>query len=289
MQNPILEPLKTRIISAHDGLDAFRYSINSLRQNWPLTKHLAWRIFVRDTQAMFRMSFLGYFWLIVPALASTFVWVFLSASEVVKIDTGNVPYPIFVFVGTWLWTAFNCSLVSALGVVDEAKSTLSKVNFPLESILLAGFGKNLLTVAITGLGLLPFLIIYPIDFRVTMLLFPIELMMLMTAGMSVGLFFVPIAALFSDLSRGIHLGLRFFFFVTPVVYPIPLTGLTKTVIMLNPLSSMIVTSRWSLVGGEEPQIWLFILFSALSFAILFVALLATKVALPHILERLGGT
>lgn len=289
MQKTAPEPLKTRIISPHDGVDAFRYSLASLRHDWPLTKHLAWRIFVRDTQAMFRMSFLGYFWLIAPALANTLVWVFLSASEVVKIDSGNVPYPLFVFVGTWLWTAFNCSLVSSLGVVEEAKSTLSKVNFPLESILLAGFGKNLLTIAITGLAIIPFLVLYPIEFRLTMMLFPLQLIVVMVAGMAVGIFFVPVAALFSDISRAIHLGLRFFFFVTPVVYPIPVTGLTKTIMLCNPLSSMVVTSRWCLVGGEQPQILLFIIFSILSLALLFVGLLATKVALPHILERLGGT
>ena len=281
--------LPERIISPHDGLDAFRYSITSIIRDWAFTKHLAYRMFIRDTQAMFRMSFLGYFWLIAPALANTLVWVLLSGSEVVKIDSGNVPYPLFVFVGTWLWTAFNSCLVSSLGLVDEAKSTLVKVNFPIESVLLAGFGKNLLTVVITGIGLIPFLILYPPPLTLSMLLFPFELLIVMIFGSAIGLFFVPIATLFSDISRTIHLALRFAFFLTPVIYPIPAQGLTRTLMLANPFSCMIVTPRWSLLGGEEPAIVLFIALSLTSILLLFVSLLAVKVSLPHILERLSGT
>jgi lipopolysaccharide transport system permease protein len=288
-KNIPLSSLTERVISPHDGLDAFRYNLISLVKEWPFTRHLAYRIFIRDTQAMFRMSFLGYFWLIAPALANTLVWVLLSNSEVVKIDSGNVPYPLFVFVGTWLWTAFNSCLVSSLGLVDEAKSTLVKVNFPIESILLAGFGKNLLTVLITGIGLIPFLILYPVTPKLTMILFPFELIMVMLFGVAIGLFFVPIAALFSDISRTIHLALRFAFFLTPVIYPIPAQGLTRTLILSNPVSAMIVTPRWSLLGGEEPAVILFISFSLLAIILLFMSLLAVKVALPHILERLSGT
>jgi lipopolysaccharide transport system permease protein len=281
--------LPERIISPHDGIDAFRYSLTSLVRDWSFTKHLAYRIFVRDTQAMFRMSFLGYFWLIAPTLANTLVWVLLSGSEVVKIDSGNVPYPLFVFVGTWLWTAFNSCLISSLGLVDEAKSTLVKVDFPIESVLLAGFGKNLLTVLITGIGLIPFLILYPVTPKLSMILFPFELIMVMLFGVAIGLFFIPITALFSDISRAIHLALRFAFFLTPVIYPIPAQGLTRTLMLANPVSSMIVTPRWSLLGGEEPAIVLFMIFSLLSVVLFILSLLSVKVALPHILERLSGT
>jgi lipopolysaccharide transport system permease protein len=281
--------LPERIITPHDGLDAFRYNLTSLYRDWSVTKNLAWRMFLRDTQAMFRMSFLGYFWLIAPALANTFVWVFLSTSEVVKIDSGSVPYPLFVFVGTWIWTAFNSSLLSGLGLVEEAKSTLAKVNFPVESMLLASFGKNLLTVVITGLGLIPFLFLYPITFDWKMLLFPFEMIIVMLFGTAIGLFFVPIAALFTDLSRAIHLALRFAFFLTPVVYPIPATGTTRLLMLANPISSMIVTPRWSLLGGEEPALALFLVYTVVGFIFLVVSLLSVKVALPHILERLSGT
>lgn len=281
--------LPVQVISPHDGLDAFRHSLFSLKRDWNFTRNLAWRIFIRDTKAMFRMSFLGYFWLVAPAIANTLVWVFLSSSEMVKIDSGSVPYPLFVFVGTWLWTTFNSCLISGLGLIDESKSTLSKVNFPVESVLLAGFGKNLLTASVTGVGIIPFLILYPQTPSLCMLFFPIAFLLVMISGTAIGLFFVPIAALFSDLTRAIHLGLRFAFFLTPVIYPIPAPGLARTVILLNPVSTLIATPRTVLIGGDAPSIWLFVALSATGIVLLILSLLSVKVALPHMLERLSGT
>ena len=72
-------------------------------RDWPFTRGLAWRMFLRDTRATYRQSFLGYFWLLLPALANTLVWVFLNGAKVVNIDSGDVPYPLFVFTGTVLW------------------------------------------------------------------------------------------------------------------------------------------------------------------------------------------
>lgn len=287
MNNP--PPLPVRIIRPHEGIEAFQYNFLSLFSDWLTTKNLAWRIFVRDTQAMLRMSFLGYFWLVAPTLANTFVWVFLSSTEVVRIDSGNVPYPLFVFVGTLLWTAFNNGVISGLGLVDDAKGTLAKVNFPIESILLASFGKNLLTIAITALGLIPFLFLYTVPLTFGVLLFPLQLLLVLIFGTAIGLFFVPIAALFSDLSRAIHLGLRFLFFLSPVFYPIPLEGTSRWIMLFNPVSAMIITPRWTLLGGEQPAIGLFLLYGILGIALLLGSLVATKVALPHILERVSGT
>jgi hypothetical protein len=50
--------LPVRVITPHDGLDAFKYACSSILRDWSFTRQLAWRMFVRDTKAMFRGSFL---------------------------------------------------------------------------------------------------------------------------------------------------------------------------------------------------------------------------------------
>lgn len=280
--------MPVRVIAPHNGLDAFRDCFNALLRDWSFTKYLAWRIFVRDTQAMFRMNFLGYAWLVLPALANTFIWVFLSSSSVIKIDSGEVPYPLFVFVGTWLWTAFNNCLLSGLGLIDEARATLAKVNYPIESNLIAGFGKNILIVAVTGLGLIPLAFLYPSVFSAASLLFPLALLFVMVFGTAIGLLFVPIAALVPDLTKAIHLALRFAFFLTPVIYPMPLQGRARNIMLFNPISAMIDTPRWLLIGGNQSTLTYFITLSLVGLILLLLSLVLTKVALPHILERIHG-
>ena len=62
-------------------------------------------MFVRDTKAAYRQSLLGYLWIILPPGANTLVWVFLNSQNIVKIDSGAVPYALFVLTGTVLWGA----------------------------------------------------------------------------------------------------------------------------------------------------------------------------------------
>ncbi|MFM7863881.1 MAG: ABC transporter permease, partial [Planctomycetaceae bacterium] len=131
--------LPVRVITPHDGSDAFRHAISSLVRDWSFTRTLAWRLFLRDTRAQFRGSFLGWFWIVVPTLANSLVWMFLSGSNVIQIETGSVPYPVFVFTGNLLWAAFNTCLVGGLGILSEAQGTLGKVSFPHETLVLFVF------------------------------------------------------------------------------------------------------------------------------------------------------
>jgi lipopolysaccharide transport system permease protein len=284
-----MSDLPVRVITPYDGMDAFRHAITSMRRDWACTRELAWRMFVRDTKSTFRGSFLGWLWLLLPAIGNTLVWVFLSGNDVIKINSADTPYPLFVFVGTLLWTAFNGALVAGLGVVDEAKGMLAKVNFPHEALVLAAFGKSSLNTAANAVALVPFLLLYPVTVRSEMLLFVPGLLLTSLTGLSLGLIVVPISALANDVSRGIHLLLRFAFFLTPVIFPLPTEGPGRLVMLLNPASSLVVTSRSWLTGGEPPVLLPFLIVSAGGVVLLAVGLLALKVALPHIIERLSGT
>ena len=280
--------LQERIITPHNGIEAFTDAIRSMVRDWPFTRGLAWRMFLRDTRATYRQSFLGYFWLLLPALANTLVWVFLNGAKVVNIDSGDVPYPLFVFTGTVLWTAFNGSLVGAMSIIEEARGTLAKVNFPHESLILTAFGKSLLNTAATAIFVIPFLFLYHVEFRTTMLLFPLGMLATMLCGTALGLIVVPFAALFSDLGRAIHLGLRFGFFLTPVIFPVPKSGWGHQLMVLNPATSLIVTSRSWLIGGEPPMYLAFSLVVFASVILLTLGVVMLKVALPHIIERISA-
>ena len=74
---------------------------------------------------------------------------------------------LFVFTGTVPWTAFNGSIVGVMGIIDEARGTLAKVNFPHESPVLTAFGKSVVYTRATAVFVIPFLLIYriPLDFQ----------------------------------------------------------------------------------------------------------------------------
>ncbi len=83
------------------------------------------------------------------------------------------------------------------------------------------FLKSLLESAIPALLLIPAVFFYGIGWHGGILLFPLALLGALLVGCSIGLILTPIAALYHDVSRGMQLALRFGFFLTPVIFPLP--------------------------------------------------------------------
>ena len=65
-----------------------------------LSKELAWRLFIRNISAMYRQTYLGYFWAFLPPIANTLIWVFLNSNNIVDVGESSIPYPVFVMIGT---------------------------------------------------------------------------------------------------------------------------------------------------------------------------------------------
>ena len=280
--------LPVRVIVPHSGLDGFRYALRSLFTGFPQARELAWRFFLRDTRASHRQSLLGYFWLVFPPLVNTLVWVMLNKSDVIRIDSGAVPYPLFVLAGTVLWTAFNGAIVASMGVVGEARGVLAKVNFPHESLVYTAFLKSLVDAAIPAVLLLPALWIYHVPLQAAALLFPVSLIAALLLGLALGLILVPIASLYADVGRAVQLALRFGFFVTPVIFPLPAAGLARSFMCLNPLTPILVSGRTWLAGSGEAMPMTFVAVLAGSVLLAAAGLLFFKVAMPHLIERLSS-
>ncbi len=251
------------------------------------SRALAWRMLLRDTRAMYRQSLLGYVWLFLPPLATVFVWIFLNSSSLVNIETGDVPYPLFVITGTVLWTAFNSSVMAMQDIMGAARSTLSKINFPHEALILTAFGKAAMNSVIPALLLVPTLFIYGVSPSPEMLLFLLGFIVILLLGSAIGLLFVPLGALYGDIGRAIQLGLRFGFFVTPVIFALPDSGLTRTLLLWNPVTAPLVSCRSWLIGSENVFVIETLMIFVASLLVLGMATIVFKVAMPHLIERMN--
>lgn len=270
------------------GAGALRELLLSLGRDFPAARQLGWRLFLRDTRAAYRQSFLGFFWLFLPPLATTGVWIYLSSQEIVKVDVGSVPYPLFVLLGTVLWTAFNGALTGTIGVIGEAAALVSKLNFPHEALLLAAVLKNLLQAGIQSLLLIPAFLVFRLLPDVGIFFYPIGLLALIVLGSALGVILLPIATLYHDIGRGVQLILRFAFFITPVAYPIPGGGLGRLLASVNPVTPLLVTTRSLALGGESPAWLLFALISLTSLLLLAFGIVIYKLAMPRLIERMSS-
>ncbi|GAA3784173.1 ABC transporter permease [Corallibacter vietnamensis] len=252
------------------------------------SRFLARQLAERDIKAQYRQSYLGILWAFVTPLATAAVWIFLNNSGTVRLSDTGVPYPVYAFSGTLIWSIIVASINSPMQSTNAAKGILTKINFPKEALLLSGIYKLLFDSAIKILLLVAFVFIFGVGFHYSLLLLPFAVLAAVLFGSTLGLFLTPLGLLYKDISKIISFGMQFLMYVTPVVYAIPKTGIMKTLMTYNPITPIILTTRDLVVGFQPEFLNYFIGVLALCVPLLFLGLVIYRIAIPIIVERLSA-
>lgn len=252
------------------------------------SRELAWRLFIRDTSAQYRQSVLGYLWAFLPPLVASLPFVFLNSQGVIAIQGTTIPYPAYALIGTIIWQVFADALSSPLKTATAAKSMLVRINLPREAILLSGLGQVVFSFLIRLVLLTIVFVSFKIVPPITAPLFLIGVFALILVGFTLGVALTPIGLLYNDIQQILPIATMFLMLLTPVVYPPPATGLAATVATWNPVSPLIIVTRNWVTTGEAAQIGAFSFVTVAALVLLFVSWLMYRLALPHVVSRLGG-
>lgn len=253
------------------------------------SRYLAKQLAIRDIKAQYRQSYFGIIWAFITPLTTAFVWVFLSHTGTIKLTDTGVPYSLFAFVGTLIWSIIKEAINAPISNTNAAKGIISKINFPKEALIVSGIYKLLFNSAIKFVMLFGFLFFYEVGFHSSLIWLPIVLLGILMFGTAIGLLITPIGMLYKDVSKVINLGLTFIMYITPVVYVIPKdAGLMKTLMELNPLTAIIVTAKDVAFGTEPVYLTYFMILMACSLPVFCLGLLFYRISIPIIVERLSA-
>lgn len=252
------------------------------------SRELAWRLFVRDLSAQYRNSLLGYLWVFAPPLLASLPFIGLKYAGVVRMADTPIPYAAYAIIGTTIWQTFVEALNSPLKAALDARVMLTRINFPREAILLAGLMQVgfsflvrlvLLAAVFAAFGLAP---------AASAPLFFLGMLAVASTGFASGMMLIPVGLLYGDVRQGLPIVTTFLMFVTPVLYPMPASGPARTAMALNPLAPLVTTTRDWLTTGPSAHLAGFGLVSAATLLLLLFGWLLYRVALPHLIARLGN-
>ncbi|MFT4801158.1 MAG: lipopolysaccharide transport system permease protein, partial [Flavobacteriaceae bacterium] len=264
--------LETRVYQKQNNTKIaklFKESFHDIISSRFLAKQLA----VRDIKAQYRQSYLGIIWAFVTPLTTAFVWIFLNATGTIQLTDTGVPYPVYAFSGTLLWSIIKDAINSPLSSTNGAKGIMSKINFPKEALIVSGIYKLLFNSSVKIILLVVFVFFYGIGYHHSLLLFPFAILGAILFGTTLGLFITPIGMLYKDIAKIIGMGLGLLMYVTPVVYAIPKDGVMKTIMEWNPFTPLILTTRDFVIGAEPMYLSYFIGIIAISIPLFFIGLL----------------
>ena len=252
------------------------------------SRELAWRLLVRDINAQYRQSALGFFWAVVPAIITALGFTFAKNSGIVNISDTELPYPLYVMFSTTLWETFLESLNGQIGALAKSKAMLAKINFPREAIVLSQLGQIVFKFSIKLIFIIALFIWFRVPVTLSVFIAPVGLIHLIMLGTAMGLLIAPLGTLYQDVSRLIPIVARFCLFLTPVVYPVPTQGLFSNVVRFNPVTPLLVTTRELATTGVISDPLGFWLVSVIAMIALFVGWVLYRQAMPYVIERISA-
>ena len=280
--------LPTVVYSPESKIRSPRQLIRQMFQDLGRSRELAWRLFVRDLSAQYRQSFLGIFWAFIPPIVTSLVFILLQSRRIFNFDKTDIPYPVYVLVGTILWQLFAESLSAPLKTVTNAKAILSKINIPYESLILSSFFSLLFSLLMKLVVLLAIFLIFKIKLSWMTLLSPLVFILLILLGLCIGLFLTPWGMLYTDISSSLPIVTQLWFFITPVIYPVPTTYPLSLIAVLNPVTPLLVGARDLAIRGLLVNPAPFLIISSLIPIALFITWVIFRLSIPIIIERISS-
>ncbi len=254
------------------------------------SNYLAFQLAKRDISAQYRQSILGILWSMILPLSTAFLWIFLRGSSTVKLDDTGMNYPLYVFVGTMAWAIITDSLLGPINSTLEMRSTLSKINFPKEALIVSSVYKTLFNIGVKIIILVLLMIYFKESVGINILLFPFTLFVILLFGTAIGLFITPIGLLYGDISKLLSPVLQILMYLSPVVFATPknIDGWFNNIVHYNPLSPLVNNFRNALLSKPLEQVEYYFLILGVGVALFCVSLVFFKITIPIITERISS-
>ncbi|NGZ86535.1 ABC transporter permease [Duganella aceris] len=211
----------------------------------------------REFQSKYRNSILGAAWTVLNPLAMIVVYTVIFSQVMHNRLPGvssTFAYSIYLCAGVLTWNFFAEITTKAQTVFLDNAGLIKKINFPrlcLPIIVLCNAGVNfgiifgLFTAFLLVSGNFPgwvFLAVFPV--------LALQIMLALGLGMILGVLNV----FFRDVGQAFSIALQFWFWFTPVVYPVAvLPPEAQRLLAFNPMAPVIQAYQDILVAAVAPN------------------------------------
>lgn len=236
---------------------ANRWELVDVRELWryrELLFFLTWR----DVKVRYKQTLLGVAWAVLqPALMMVVFTVFFG--RLAKVPSGELPYPLFAYLGLLPWMLFATAVTSAGNSVVGSERLITKVYFPRLAIPLASAGAAVVDFAIAFVLLVGLMLFYGVAPGMTVIVTPLLIAAILLTSIGVGTFLAALNVRYRDFRYVMPFLVQLWMFATPSVYMDAKAaagdggGFVSAVLTLNPMTGLIAGFRAACIG--EPIAW----------------------------------
>jgi lipopolysaccharide transport system permease protein len=212
----------------------------------------------RDFATQYKQTILGPLWFIINPLISTIMYSFVFGN-LAKIGTDGIPFLLFYYAGTMLWTFFTNCFNDASNIFISNAGLFGKVYFPRLTVPISNIFSNLLRISIQFCTLMAFYVYFlliksPVKPSWWALAFPLLFAWLAVLATGMGMIISSLTTKYRDLKQLVSFALGLAMYATPIVYPLSqIPERFAWVTFVNPVSAPVELFRvWFYGAGYVP-------------------------------------
>lgn len=244
--------------------------IRSNRSSLSLRLDELWRyrdllvLFVRrDFVATYKQTILGPLWFFLQPLLTSITFTIIFGN-IAQLSTGGTPRILFYLSGITAWTYFADCLNKTSGTFIVNANLFSKVYFPRLIVPLSVVLSNIMRFVIQLMLLFIFMIYFNLKGmsivpNAYILMLPLLLIVMAGLGLGFGILISSLTTKYRDLQQLVTFGVTLMMYVSPVILPLSSVknATYRQLILANPMSSVIETFRYALLGSDQPfTLWM---------------------------------
>jgi ABC-2 type transport system permease protein len=218
--------------------------------------HLSLTLAVMEFKLRFFGSVLGYLWQLMRPLL-LFGVLYVVFTQFVRLGADIRYYPAILLTGIVLFTFFSDATSRSVTSVADRENLVRKIEFPRLVVPLAVLLIAYFNLVLNLLAVLVFVLATGVDPRIEWLALPL---LLIPLGLFAGGLAMLLSALyvrFRDVQPIWEVFLQVLFYGSPILYVLDQLpdNLQEPVVLFNPLATILVQARHSLIDENAPNAW----------------------------------
>ncbi|MDQ3063475.1 MAG: ABC transporter permease [Acidobacteriota bacterium] len=220
-----------------------------LKDLW-IYRELLYFLTLRDVKVRYKQTAIGVLWAILQPVLTTAIFTVIF-SQFARLDSLQIPYPLFALSGLLLWLFVNTSIGTASNSLVNNSNLVTKIYFPRLIVPLAATLSGLIDLALGFLLLVGMMIYYGIAISWQIVFAPFFIVLAILLALSFGTLFAALNVRFRDVKFALPFALQIWMFISPIFYPADiLSEEWRIVFAFNPLTGILEGFRAALFGGE---------------------------------------
>ena len=230
--------------------------ISKYRYSWILLRELV----KTDFKLRYQGSMLGMAWSVLKPLM-LFAVMYVVFVRFLRFGAGIPHFAVSLLLAQTLWAFFQEATSQGMQAIVGRGDLLRKLKFPKYIVVISSTVSALINLVISLFVVLIFMIVNGVEFRPTILLFPLVVVELYIFALGIAFLLSTMFVRFRDIGHIWDVIMQAWFYATPIIYPLTQLinvgwlSVAKLALMLNPIAQIIQDARYLVVTTQTETIW----------------------------------